>query len=176
MNPVGIESVATLEQRKRDLAALHAQFAGVLYDFCFRLLGDKSEAEDAVQEVFLNAYRSFDSFTFGESRLPWLYRIASNTCFKFMRTRRRKGLHLIEDTDRNAGVNLHPADTLHARRMLQKVVDDLDQRGFDILVGHFLSGMSQEEIGDMLGISRRAVVKRLAALRKQVGLCIEEEA
>jgi RNA polymerase sigma-70 factor (ECF subfamily) len=175
MSLFGIESAGASELKKREIAAMHKQFSGVLYDFCLRLLGDKAEAEDAVQEVFLSAYRAFDSFTFGDSRLPWLYRIASNTCFKILRTRRRKGLTLVEDTDRNVGANLHPADTLHARRMLEKVAGQLDERGFDILVGHYLSGMTQDEIADMLGISRRAVVKRLTALRKQVGLFIEEE-
>jgi RNA polymerase sigma-70 factor (ECF subfamily) len=170
----GIDHVTPLELRKRDISALHQRFGGVLYDFCVRLLNDRSEAEDAVQEVFLNAYRAYDSFTFGESRLPWLYRIASNTCFKFIRTRKRKGPVLIEDTDRKASCDAHPADTLHAKRILEQLASDLDERGFEILVSHFLSGMTQDEIASHLGISRRAVVKRLTALRKQVGSKLEE--
>ncbi len=174
MPPSGIDPVTPLETRKREIAALHRQFGGVLYDFCVRLLHDRAEAEDALQEVFLNAYRAYDSFTFGESRLPWLYRIASNTCFKIMRTRRRKGPVLTFDTDRKASPEAHPADTLDARRLLEKLVSNLDERGFEILVCHYLSGMTQDEIASSLGISRRAVVKRLTALRKQAGSLKEE--
>ena len=170
MRSVGIEQEARLEARKRDIEALHRRFSGVLYDLCLRLLRDKSEAEDAVQEVFLSAYRAYDSFTYGESRLPWLYRIASNTCYKMLRTRRRKGLTLLEDMDRAASQDSHPADVIHARRMVAELAEKSDERSFQILVGHFLSGMTQEEIAEMLGISRRAVVKRLTALRRRAGL------
>jgi RNA polymerase sigma-70 factor (ECF subfamily) len=174
MPPSGIDPVTPLEMRKREISALHQRFGGVLYDFCVRLLHDRSEAEDALQEVFLNAYRAYDSFTFGESRLPWLYRIASNTCFKIIRTRKRKGAVLIEDTDRQASHDAHPADALHAKRVLEQLASDLDERGFQILVSHFISGMTQDEIAASLGISRRAVVKRLTALRRQAGLKPEE--
>jgi RNA polymerase sigma-70 factor (ECF subfamily) len=170
----GIDTGTPLEMRRREIAALHQRFGGVLYDFCVRLLRDKVEAEDAVQEVFLNAYRAYDSFTFGDSRLPWLYRIASNTCFKFIRTGKRKGPVLIADTDRRAAPEPHPVDVLHARRILEALASELDERGFEILVGHYLSGMTQEEIAAELGISRRAVVKRLTALRKQAGSKLEE--
>ena len=98
--------------RAHTIEELHAKYAGVLYDLCVRLLGDRSEAEDAVQEVFLNAYRALASFTYGKSHLPWLYRIATNVCFKIMRTRRRKGVALIEDPDRSAAASHHPADTI----------------------------------------------------------------
>jgi RNA polymerase sigma-70 factor, ECF subfamily len=167
MSLKGIDCVTSLDARKRDIEALYQQFSGVLFDLCLRLLRDKTAAEDAVQEVFLSAYRAYDSFTFGNSRLPWLYRIATNTCFKMLRTQRRKGFTLVEDTDRTAAANVHPTDALHAGRLLEKLTADLDARGFQILVGHFLFGMTQEEIAGMLGISRRAVVKRITALRKK---------
>ncbi len=170
----GIEQMARSEIKKREITALHRKFSGVLYDHCLRLLGDKAEAEDAVQEVFLSAYGAYDSFTYGDSRLPWLYRIASNICFKIMRTRRRKGFVLSQDISMVPTDLTHPTEVLHARRVLESLVKDMDERSFEILVGHYLSRMSQEEMASMLGISRRAVVKRLTALRKQVGHHFEE--
>ncbi len=160
--------------RRDAVGSLYEKYGGVLYDLAFRLLGDRAEAEDAVQEAFVSAYRSFDSFTYGESRLPWLYRIATNACFKIMRTRRRKGALLVEDTDRNPARSAHPVDALHSRRVLERLVGELDERGYQILVGYYLTGMQQEEIAEVLGISRRAVVKRLTALRNRVGDLFEE--
>ena len=147
---------------------LHAQYGGLLYDKCVRLLGNPTDAEEAVQETFLSAYRHWDSFTYGDSHLPWLYRIATNACFKIMRTQRRKGFQLLEDYAQMPASQSHPLSAMHARRILNRVVDELDERGNQILVAHWLDGMTQQEIADMLGISRRAVVKRLTALRKRI--------
>ena len=160
--------------RKRTIESLHQKYAGVLFDLCSRLLGDKSEAEDAVQEVFLNAYRALASFTYGESHLPWLYRIATNTCYKFLRTRRRKGVALIENPDRNAVASRHPVDTIHSKRVVERLANTLDERGYQIFVSHYLNGMGQGEIAEVLGISRRAVVKRLTNLRRLAGDLFEE--
>ena len=162
-------------ENKRLIEELYRKYAGVLFDHCIRLLGSKSAAEDALQEVFLNAYRGLSSFTYGENHLPWLYRIATNTCFKTLRTRRRKGLVLIERTDIQADLRSSPEDEIHFKQLLGELSREMDERGFEIVVGHYLSGMTQDELAEMLGISRRAVVKRLTALRRKVGHLIEKD-
>jgi RNA polymerase sigma-70 factor (ECF subfamily) len=165
---------SSMQGRAETIAKLHRKYAGVLYDKCLRMLSDPSEAEDAVQETFVNAYRHLDSFVYGDSHLPWLYRIATNVCLKFIRTRSRKGMVPTEHIERVPGQQRDPVAALQRTRLFERLVGELDKRTLEIVVAHYIDGMDQGQIAQQLGISRRAVVKRLTALRKQWSATLEE--
>ena len=61
-----------------------------LTGFCYRMLGAGSEAEDAVQETMVHAWRAIDSFEGRSSLRSWLYRIANNVCIDMLRSPQRR--------------------------------------------------------------------------------------
>src|SRR5579859_4135908 len=61
-----------------------------LTGYCYRMLGSGFEAEDAVQDTMLRAWRSADNFEGRSSMRSWLYRIATNVCVDMLRGRKRR--------------------------------------------------------------------------------------
>jgi RNA polymerase sigma-70 factor (ECF subfamily) len=140
------------------------------------LLGNESDAEDAVQESFLKLYRGLPGFKGGSLLSTWLYRILVNTCFDLGR-RRAHSPEVPEDADeggaararREAGAS--PPDP-PLRLTLERLLDGLDPQPRAVFVLFEIEGFKHREIAGILGIpegtSRYALFE--AKKRLQAGI------
>jgi len=85
--------------KRGDLSAfeeIHAVHAGRMKSIALHMLGDRSDAEDAVQEAFLKIYRGVGAIQSDSTLAPWIYRILLNCCHDLGRKRRRQAECAIE--------------------------------------------------------------------------------
>ena len=90
--------------------------------YCYRMLGAAFEAEDAVQETFVRAWRAYDRFEGRAAIRSWLYKIATNVCLDMKRASQRRALPVDLSPAGTADQGLRPA--LGAEAWVEPVPDD----------------------------------------------------
>jgi|RhiMethySRZTD1v2_1073278.scaffolds.fasta_scaffold415290_2 RNA polymerase sigma-70 factor, ECF subfamily len=88
--PMATRHAVTGADPRSDLEAALEAHRTELTGFCYRMLGSGSEAEDAVQETMVRAWRAIDGFEGRSSLRSWLYRIANNVCIDMVRSPQRR--------------------------------------------------------------------------------------
>lgn len=96
-------------------------FRRPLTGYCYRMLGSGSEAEDAVQETLLRAWRGMDRFEGRSSLRSWLYRIATNVCLDMLQGPQRRARPM--DLAPSVSAELPPAAGLPEHAWIQPVAD-----------------------------------------------------
>jgi RNA polymerase sigma-70 factor (ECF subfamily) len=89
MGAMGDTRLAT-KPSPEELERSFAQYRRELTGYCYRMLASPFEAEDAVQETLLRAWKSFDRFEGRSALRSWLYRIATNVCLDMLSDRERR--------------------------------------------------------------------------------------
>jgi RNA polymerase sigma-70 factor (ECF subfamily) len=148
-----------------------------VYACALQMLGDAAEAEDAVQETFLRAYRALARFD-GRSELStWLYRICMNVSLNVLRRRRRVREADLADprvpepvADATQG-EVDPRRSIEARQLYAKLAEALDAlspslRSTVVLV--CLQGVPQKEAAEILGCPEGTVAWRIHEARGRI--------
>lgn len=147
--------------RRGDLPAfedLYQRHSGKLYNVAFRMLGSAADAEDLLQDVFLQVHKRIDSYR-GEAALgTWLYRMAVNACLDHLRSRQgrqQKATDFFEDGNLEEPVASRSwqPDRALDRLDLEAAIDRLPPSYRMAFVLHDVDGHEHHEIAEMLGIS-----------------------
>src|SRR6516162_5054279 len=89
---VWMTSLATSAVRADSFEALVGPYRGELHAHCYRMLGSSHDADDALQDALLRAWRALPRFEGRSSLRTWLYRIATNSCLRLIERRPRRVL------------------------------------------------------------------------------------
>jgi RNA polymerase sigma-70 factor, ECF subfamily len=137
------------------------------YRVALRMLGDESDAEDATQDAFVQAWRNLDRFRAVAAFSTWMYRIVTNRCLNMLRAWRRTE-PLPEDREAPASRPDRIAEGRWQVEQLQRAIGRLTPEQRAPLVLRELQGCSYEEIAEVLGLSISAVKSRLHRARLEL--------
>ena len=127
------------------------------------ILGNREDALDAVQEAFIDAYRSLGRFDPARRFYPWFYVLLRNRCFKM--TARKRETESIGETEILAPQTDLPVEERFA---LERALLSLKKEDREIITLKYLEGLSYEELAECLQIPRGTVMSRLFYARKQL--------
>jgi RNA polymerase sigma-70 factor (ECF subfamily) len=167
-----LDAVTVARARRGDeaaFAALVRHYDAGLRALAFRLLGDRTRMDDALQEAYVGAYRALPGFRGDASLGTWLYRIAYNACLdELRRTRDVVPLDGIRD---RASVGRDPLDALALRDALAEL--PVDDRAAVLLVD--AQGFDYRSAAEVLGIPAGTVASRLNRARAALRRALREQ-
>ena len=152
---------------RAQFAVLVRRYNQRLFRTARAILGDDAEAEDAVQQAYLDAYRHLDQFRGDAEFGTWLTRIAVNAAIARLRGRRR-----LAEVTAEAPAPAGPVESAHdaianqeLARLIERHVDSLPEALRVVLVLRDLEDLDTAETAAVLGISSEAVRVRLHRAR-----------
>jgi len=156
------------------------RYGARLRGFCLARLGDPDEADDAVQDVLLRAYRSLGTYRLGTSFASWLFAIAANR----VRTRRgrtvaREALVRRAADEARTAATPDPSDQAVVRMEREEVRRAVAGLSWPLRVVvelYYFAGLSVAETGSALGLGHEAVKSRLLRARRELSRLAAEPA
>jgi RNA polymerase sigma-70 factor (ECF subfamily) len=156
-----------------------------VYDFCVRMLGDREEAHDLTQEIFVSVHQALDRFRQDSKLSTWIFRIAKNHCLNRIKYLQRRGRGRSDDwtavpeaaLHAAAGAPLKPDDALEQSReraLVQRAIAQLEEDQRMLVALRDLEGLSYEEIVVITELPLGTVKSRLHRARERLGEIIEQ--
>jgi RNA polymerase sigma-70 factor (ECF subfamily) len=156
--------------RRRDheaLGQLYEAFVERIYSLSYRLLGERTAAEDVTQEVFVRIYGAADRLDPERDPGPWITTITYNLCRDFGRSKGRRAARSVALDEAPGGALASPgrdpeAEVLRSERerKVREAILALPERLRAVVVLHDYQGLSHETIAAVVGASHAAVRKR----------------
>jgi len=145
-----------------------------IYHLAFRMLGNRQEAEDVVQETFLRVYRSLERYDEEMKFSTWIYRIGTNLSIDRLRKRKTSTYSLDADVGGDGeGTDWHamlaseeptPEGKIllsETQRRIRDAIESLPKKYKSVVVLKYLHDMSLQEIGDVLDMPVTTVKTRV---------------
>ncbi|AIM16723.1 MULTISPECIES: RNA polymerase sigma factor SigW [Neobacillus] len=154
-----------------------------VYQLCYRMLGNRHEAEDMAQETFIRAYVNIKSFNQDRKFSTWLFRIATNLCIDRIRKKKpdyyldaevagTEGLTMYSQLSSETQLPEKELESLELQETVQKEILKLPEKYRSAIILKYIEDLSLNEISEILDLPIGTVKTRIhrgrEALRQQL--------
>jgi RNA polymerase sigma-70 factor (ECF subfamily) len=148
------------------LQAIFDSYGNLVYKICFRYAKNFQDAEDLAQDVFLKIQKQPDMGEYQSKPISWIYRVAVNHCLDVLQENQRRNRLRLANLHRIIVPNYqNQAETCLARLSVDKILSETDCKTREALFLSYTKGMSHEDIGSVLGVSRVAITRRITRFK-----------
>lgn len=152
---------------------LFDRYYGRLCQYVYSLLMDRNDAEDVVQELFLNLWKNRGRIEIKENVSGYLYRMAKHLALNFIRSKVQTG-SLSENQDLLLlSYEDNQLETEEFRIALYDCIDHLPDRSREVLLLHRVKGLKQKEISEKLSISVKTIKSLIWMSLQKLKECLE---
>jgi RNA polymerase sigma-70 factor (ECF subfamily) len=163
---------------RAQVEALYRKTSFAIFQRCRSLLRNDAEAKDVAQEVYMHLLAHPDDFRGDASATTYLYAIATNKSLSRLRAGRVRGeawQDAVAELVRGSPLSHDPERAAEARTILTTALEGADEVTGAMLVYHYVDGLSQGEIAEVMKLSRVTVNQRLQRFREQAKGIAERE-
>lgn len=166
---------AALEGDASARAWLLRQHGPPVYRFCYRMLGNEEDAQDAAQETMVKVLRNLDRYRSDWRFSTWVFGIARNTCIdEHRRRKRRRSTTEVEIVDPGASPFELTAREMSADR-LHEALEQLPPLYREVLVLYHFEQLKYREIADLLDLPLGTVMNRIFRARQRLRTLYDEQ-
>jgi RNA polymerase sigma-70 factor, ECF subfamily len=166
-------SAFTRDRDETALSVLLRRHESRVFSLSYRLLGNRSDAADATQEVFVTVFRKAGQFHHQAAFTTWLHRLTVNACHDLGRKRARTPVPAERDAERESGVGADAFKRVDDRLQVQAALSSLPQDQRVPIVLRDVRGLSYQEIADATGVPIGTVKSRIARGRMELAALLK---
>jgi RNA polymerase sigma-70 factor (ECF subfamily) len=136
------------------LEVLISKYLKPVYSFIFGYVQNQQDAEDLTQETFLKMWRNLKKFKKEKNFKSWLFTIAKNTCFDFLRKKKGSLILNIENLEIIADFTPSLIEMLEKENLMEKLKREIEELPFkmkQVMDLYYNSGLNFREISEILG-------------------------
>jgi RNA polymerase sigma-70 factor (ECF subfamily) len=150
------------------------RYASKICRICYGILHNREDADEIAQEVFAKVYFSIHAFEGRSSVYAWIYRIALNECYGFLRKKRFKLVYASDSPDDTLALRMEaiadgcptPDRTVMQRDFINKLLARIPEEDRWLLIAKEVEGFSLAELSQMTGLNENTIKVRLFRIRQ----------
>lgn len=162
---------------ERAMEEIYGRYKKPLFNLAYRYTFDRVTAEDLLQDIFIKIFTHMKDVQKDETFVAWMYRIAINTCYSFLRRRRSRGGQMIalSEVEGKKEEAVYDDHENSLAKPLDEALQELPERLRAVFLLHDVQGYKHDEIAGMLGVSVGTSKSQLFKARMRIRGWLKEK-